>query len=170
MQVLINELQALQKACEGLQKGYRPGITFVIVQKRHHAKLFPTNPRDGVWAKVEYGACVHSLYLWDGMYSTCMEYGACVHSLYLWDGMYSTCVIVWWKLYLKCLWTALLCEAIMSKVSPCLFSGLRFAILYRKIFTIFQTVGCNFHKYFECYSVCLKSVQFDISSCAMQKY
>ncbi|XP_028395180.1 protein argonaute-2-like [Dendronephthya gigantea] len=44
--VLINELSAIQKACLELQPGYTPAITFVVVQKRHHARLFAVDPRD----------------------------------------------------------------------------------------------------------------------------
>lgn len=51
-QVLENELQALQKACEELEHDYRPGITFVVVQKRHHVRFFPVDDRDKVCAHV----------------------------------------------------------------------------------------------------------------------
>ena len=47
-QVLENELQQLQRACEELERDYRPGITFLIVQKRHHARFFPVNDTDKV--------------------------------------------------------------------------------------------------------------------------
>jgi len=50
LQVLENELQALQKACEELERGYQPGITFVVVQKRHRVRFFPVNDRDKVCA------------------------------------------------------------------------------------------------------------------------
>lgn len=50
MQVLENELQALQKACNELERGYQPGITFIVVQKRHHTKFFPMDDRDKVCA------------------------------------------------------------------------------------------------------------------------
>jgi hypothetical protein len=33
-------------ACESLEVGYKPTITFVIVQKRHHARFFPLDRRD----------------------------------------------------------------------------------------------------------------------------
>jgi len=29
-----------------LQNGYEPPVTFVVVQKRHHTRLFPDNPQD----------------------------------------------------------------------------------------------------------------------------
>lgn len=45
-QVLFHEMSAIQKACIRLEKGYEPGITFVVVQKRHKAKFFPVNKND----------------------------------------------------------------------------------------------------------------------------
>jgi len=38
--VLKHELNALRTACNELEAGYSPKITFVIVQKRHHARFF----------------------------------------------------------------------------------------------------------------------------------
>ncbi|ONK81985.1 uncharacterized protein A4U43_C01F34930 [Asparagus officinalis] len=40
-QVLLHEVDAIKKACQSLREGYRPGVTFVVVQKRHHTRLFP---------------------------------------------------------------------------------------------------------------------------------
>ena len=31
-----------------LEEGYQPGITFIVVQKRHHTRLFCANPADMV--------------------------------------------------------------------------------------------------------------------------
>ena len=45
-QVLKYEVRAVQEACVMLEKGYQPGITFVVVQKRHHVRLFPADKRD----------------------------------------------------------------------------------------------------------------------------
>lgn len=39
-QVLLHEMVAIRKACESLEVGYAPRITFVVVQKRHHTRLF----------------------------------------------------------------------------------------------------------------------------------
>ena len=45
-QVLVHEVRAVQQACMDLEKEYRPGITFVVVQKRHHTRLFCENKQD----------------------------------------------------------------------------------------------------------------------------
>ena len=45
-QVLVYEVRAVQEACMMLEKEYRPGITFVVIQKRHHTRLFCEDNRD----------------------------------------------------------------------------------------------------------------------------
>ncbi|KAL5723178.1 argonaute 5 [Ranunculus cassubicifolius] len=40
-QVLFHELNAIYKACLSLEEGYHPRVTFIVVQKRHHTRLFP---------------------------------------------------------------------------------------------------------------------------------
>jgi len=45
-QVLVHEVRAVQEACMMLEKEYRPRITFVVVQKRHHTRLFCEERRD----------------------------------------------------------------------------------------------------------------------------
>lgn len=45
-QVLVHEVRAVQEACMMLEKEYRPRITFVVVQKRHHTRLFCEDRRD----------------------------------------------------------------------------------------------------------------------------
>ncbi|KAF7089423.1 hypothetical protein CFC21_092402 [Triticum aestivum] len=45
-QVLLYELDAIRKACASLEPNYQPPVTFVIVQKRHHTKLFANNHND----------------------------------------------------------------------------------------------------------------------------
>ncbi|XP_063807717.1 protein argonaute-4 [Pseudophryne corroboree] len=39
-QVAWPELMAIRKACISLEEDYRPGITYIVVQKRHHTRLF----------------------------------------------------------------------------------------------------------------------------------
>ncbi|KAI4311295.1 hypothetical protein MLD38_036200 [Melastoma candidum] len=45
-QVLLYELDAIRKACESLEPNYQPRVTFIVVQKRHHTRLFANNHRD----------------------------------------------------------------------------------------------------------------------------
>ena len=45
-QVLAHEVRAVQEACIKLEKEYRPRITFIVVQKRHHTRFFCENSRD----------------------------------------------------------------------------------------------------------------------------
>ncbi|KAK3126589.1 hypothetical protein QOZ80_7AG0559000 [Eleusine coracana subsp. coracana] len=39
--VLLHEVNAIRKACASIEEGYQPTVTFVVVQKRHHTRLFP---------------------------------------------------------------------------------------------------------------------------------
>ncbi|XP_023157555.1 protein argonaute MEL1 [Zea mays] len=34
-------MDAIRKACASLEDGYLPPVTFVVIQKRHHTRLFP---------------------------------------------------------------------------------------------------------------------------------
>ncbi|PSR96508.1 Protein argonaute 1B like [Actinidia chinensis var. chinensis] len=45
-QVLLFELDAIRKACASLEPNYQPPVTFVVVQKRHHTRLFANNHSD----------------------------------------------------------------------------------------------------------------------------
>lgn len=45
-QVLIHEVKAVQQACLELPGEYRPPITFIVVQKRHHARFFCADKQD----------------------------------------------------------------------------------------------------------------------------
>ncbi|CAK8538743.1 unnamed protein product [Lathyrus sativus] len=45
-QVLLFELDAIRKACASLEPNYLPTVTFVVVQKRHHTRLFANDSRD----------------------------------------------------------------------------------------------------------------------------
>jgi len=49
-QVLAHELLAVRQACFLLEEDYRPGITFIVVQKRHHTRLFSVSKNDQ-WGK-----------------------------------------------------------------------------------------------------------------------
>ncbi|XP_057506339.1 protein argonaute PNH1-like [Actinidia eriantha] len=42
-QVLLYELEAIRKACASLEPSYQPPVTFIVVQKRHHTRLFASN-------------------------------------------------------------------------------------------------------------------------------
>ncbi|OQS04315.1 Argonaute1 (AGO1) [Thraustotheca clavata] len=44
--VLAHEIAAIRRACAKLEEGYNPQITFVVVQKRHHTRIFPTQQAD----------------------------------------------------------------------------------------------------------------------------
>ena len=46
MQVLQHELTAIREACIKLEPDYKPGITFIVVQKRHHTRLFCADSRE----------------------------------------------------------------------------------------------------------------------------
>jgi len=48
MAVLAYELRAVRQACMMLETKYQPGITFVVVQKRHHTRLFCADRKDQV--------------------------------------------------------------------------------------------------------------------------
>ncbi|CAI9104926.1 OLC1v1003718C1 [Oldenlandia corymbosa var. corymbosa] len=45
-EVLLHEIDAIRKACLSLEAGYMPRVTFIVVQKRHHTRLFPMNHKD----------------------------------------------------------------------------------------------------------------------------
>nr|AGS47792.1 argonaute 5 [Salvia miltiorrhiza] len=45
-QVLLHEMEAIRKACNSIEENYMPRVTFVVVQKRHHTRLFAANHRD----------------------------------------------------------------------------------------------------------------------------
>jgi eukaryotic translation initiation factor 2C len=46
-QVLREELRGVREACLKVDAKYRPKITFIVVQKRHHTRLFPEQTNDG---------------------------------------------------------------------------------------------------------------------------
>ncbi|KAI9236747.1 MAG: Piwi domain-containing protein [Podila humilis] len=43
--VLKTEVASIRVGCHHLEKDYNPKITFVVVQKRHHARFFPISPQ-----------------------------------------------------------------------------------------------------------------------------
>ncbi|KAF3336490.1 protein argonaute 1A-like isoform X1 [Carex littledalei] len=45
-QVLHYEIKAIKTACKQLNENYKPAITFIVVQKRHHTRLFPMDHRN----------------------------------------------------------------------------------------------------------------------------
>jgi Piwi domain len=40
------EIPQIRAACEAIEPGYQPNITFIVVQKRHHTRLFPLQKQD----------------------------------------------------------------------------------------------------------------------------
>lgn len=48
MQVLNEEMVGIRDACLKLHEDYKPAITYVVVQKRHHTRFFTQNPREAV--------------------------------------------------------------------------------------------------------------------------
>jgi len=45
-EVLENEVAGIRAACVSLNPAYKPKITFVVAQKRHHARFFPLRRED----------------------------------------------------------------------------------------------------------------------------
>lgn len=46
LQLLQHELTAIREACIKLEADYKPGITFIVVQKRHHTRLFCADKKE----------------------------------------------------------------------------------------------------------------------------
>jgi eukaryotic translation initiation factor 2C len=46
--VLSYELRAIREACMKLEVDYQPGISFIVVQKRHHTRLFCADKKDQI--------------------------------------------------------------------------------------------------------------------------
>ncbi|XP_052901127.1 protein argonaute-2-like [Anopheles moucheti] len=61
-EILTIELQALHAAIARIKPGYKPAVTFIVVQKRHHTRFFPHGncPSDGKNCNVPPGTVVDS--------------------------------------------------------------------------------------------------------------
>ncbi|XP_049298718.1 protein argonaute-2 isoform X9 [Anopheles funestus] len=61
-EILTIELQALHAAIARVKPGYKPAVTFIVVQKRHHTRFFPHGncPSDGKNCNVPPGTVVDS--------------------------------------------------------------------------------------------------------------
>jgi eukaryotic translation initiation factor 2C len=60
IQLLENELTAIRRACLRLNINYKPAVTFLVVQKRHHTRMFPkfNIDMDGKFSNVPSGTIV----------------------------------------------------------------------------------------------------------------
>jgi len=56
--VLSHELRAIREACMKLEVDYQPGISFIVVQKRHHTRLFCADKKDQVSRSVLLKRCL----------------------------------------------------------------------------------------------------------------
>ncbi|KAJ3053657.1 eukaryotic translation initiation factor 2C, 2 [Rhizophlyctis rosea] len=45
-EVMTAEINAIRKACHRMERGYKPAITYIVVQKRHHTRFFPLERTD----------------------------------------------------------------------------------------------------------------------------
>jgi Piwi domain len=43
----LPQCSQIRAACTDVREDYRPPVTFVVVQKRHHTRLFPMSSREG---------------------------------------------------------------------------------------------------------------------------
>jgi eukaryotic translation initiation factor 2C len=44
--IIDTEVKAVKEACAELNVNYKPTLTYAAVQKRHHTRFFPTDPRN----------------------------------------------------------------------------------------------------------------------------
>ena len=65
-----------------LEEDYEPGITFIVVQKRHHTRLFCAEPKDMVSSVLVHLTCMHmctyNVHLHVHAYTMCMCIYMCV--------------------------------------------------------------------------------------------
>lgn len=59
--VLNKEVQAIRQACMMLNQNYKPCITFLVVQKRHHTRFFPVQKQQDRNNNVPPGTCVDTV-------------------------------------------------------------------------------------------------------------
>ncbi|KAJ3294810.1 eukaryotic translation initiation factor 2C, 2 [Borealophlyctis nickersoniae] len=45
-EVMTAEVNAIRRACHRIEKGYKPAISYLVVQKRHHTRMFPLDKND----------------------------------------------------------------------------------------------------------------------------
>ncbi|XP_050281534.1 protein argonaute 5-like [Quercus robur] len=57
-QVLLYEMDAIRKACLSLEENYLPPVTFIVVQKRHNTRLFPTDNQTDRSGNIQPGTVV----------------------------------------------------------------------------------------------------------------
>ncbi|XP_050439319.1 protein argonaute-2-like [Adelges cooleyi] len=78
MQLLENEFMAIRRACLRLNPNYTPAVTFVVVQKRHHTRMFPKHPADfdGKFGNVPSGTIVDT----DITHPTELDFYLCSHA------------------------------------------------------------------------------------------
>lgn len=43
--ICVSQLLIVSQACVSLEENYMPRVTFAVVQKRHHTRLFPADHR-----------------------------------------------------------------------------------------------------------------------------
>ncbi len=41
-------MNEIREACQKVASDYKPAVTFLVVQKRHHTRFFPVNEADNV--------------------------------------------------------------------------------------------------------------------------
>lgn len=60
LQLLEYELIAIRRACLRLNINYKPSVTFLVVQKRHHTRMFPkcSIDMDGKFGNVPSGTII----------------------------------------------------------------------------------------------------------------
>lgn len=82
--MLYYELLAIREACISLEKEYQPGITYIVVQKRHHTRLFcaDRNERVSPHHLNTAQAQTHSLSMTQRWYYYSQYSVLCVHILY----------------------------------------------------------------------------------------